>query len=55
VTTNPNIEKRPDQLLASIDTEAEEITDEEWEEMETAYQDYVSGEDPGEPLSKVRQ
>lgn len=56
MTTNPNIEDYTARLLASDDNEEdEEITDEEWAELKAAYQDYLSGHDPGEPLAKVRQ
>lgn len=56
MTTNQNTEDYTAQLLiAAEDEEGEEITDEEWAEMEAAYQDYLSGRDPGEPLAKVRR
>lgn len=56
MTTNPNTEDYTAQLLVAVeDEEGEEITDEEWAEMEGAYQDYLSGRDPGEPLAMVRR
>lgn len=55
MTTNPNPENCSAPLLASIDKDAEAITQQEWEEIEAAYQNYVSGHDPGESLAQVRQ
>ena len=56
MTTNPNTEDYTARLLAADDDhKGEEITDEEWAEMKAAYQDYLSGRDPGEPLAKVRR
>ena len=56
MTTNPNIEDYTARLLAADDDkEGEEITDEQWAQMQAAYQDYLSGRDPGEPLAKVRR
>ena len=50
MTTNPNTEDYTARLLAADDDqEGEEITDEEWAEMKAAYQDYLSGRDPGKP------
>lgn len=59
MTTNPDktteqIDQRLELPVAEED-EFDEITPEEWAKMEAAYQDYLTGHDPGEPLAKVRQ
>ncbi len=54
---NDRIDERLAQLLEkhSLVDDDEIIPPEELEESEAAWQDYLAGRDPGEPLEKVRR